>query len=753
VGLNGFMQARLEPESDPLPYRPTGAADRLGLRSGIIQRDRLVEEICVAGDVPLVLVVGGAGYGKTTLLSQWVGQDVRPCVWMTLGKQHDDPAVLVEDLVRALGDVEPFDAATRRGLQATTADFTSVLLPRVGRAIASRARPFVLVLDDVQVLTRRATWAMVQTIADCIPAGSQLALASRTDPQLSLARMRADRRVVTVTTTSLATTAREAAELLRAGGLTISDEEVNRLVERTEGWPAGLYLATLALREQPDASDAGALFAGDDRLVAAYLRDELLRKLPRRTRDLFVHTSVLESLSGPLCDAVLERSDSTQVLDVAANANLLLFPLDRRGEWYRYHHLLREMLRFELQRREPELEPELHRRASRWYEEHGEVDAAISHAIAAGDSARVDALTWQAVPLFVSIGRTATVERWLEPFSPAEIAARPALTVSAAWAALTAGDMGLLNHWAAVASEHDPDELLPDGTPVGAAAALLRATLAEHGIVRMGDDAASAFALDRAGSPYQSVACYLEGAALRLQGQPAAARRRLEQGAAIGKLLTPAAHAHCLGQLALLAIADDDWPEADRFVQQVLDIVDRFELTERPAMAGPLAVTALVRARLGDSAGARTCSKQALFLLSMLTNVGPWIGIEARLLLARTALLLGDVPQARVLVREIDSLVALTPDAQYFEAPLVELRQATDADLIPLGVAAAPMTPAELRVLRYLPTHLTFAAIADELFVSRNTVKTHAISIYRKLGVSSRDPAVAAARRLGLLEH
>jgi LuxR family transcriptional regulator, maltose regulon positive regulatory protein len=594
---------------------------------------------------------------------------------------------------------------------------------------------------------------MVETIADHMPEGSQLALASRSDPQLPLARMRADRRVVTVTATSLAATASEAAALVNAAGLMMGHEDVERLVERTEGWPAGLYLATLALREQPDAPDAGALFAGDDRLVATYLRDELLRTMPKRTRDFFVRTSVLESLTGPLCDAVLERTDSTQVLELAASANLLLFPLDRRGEWYRYHHLLREMLRFELRRGEPELEPELHRRASRWHEEHGDVDAAISHAIAAGDSARVDALTWQAVPLFVSIGRTATVERWLEPFSATEIAARPALTVSAAWAALTAGDMGLLNHWAAVASQHDPDELLPDGTPVGAAAALLRATVGEHGIVRMGEDAATAFALDRPGSPYQSVACYLEGASLRLQGQRGAARRRLEQGAAIGKLLMPAAHAHCLGQLALLAIADDDWPEADRCVRQLLDILDRFELSERPAMAGPLAVAALVRARLGDGGDARTHSKQAIFLLSMLTNVGPWMGIEARLMLARTALFLGDVPQARVLVREVDGLLAVTPDALYFDTWLTELQQATDADQVPLGIATGPMTPAELRVLRYLPTHLTFAAIAEELFVSRNTVKTHAISIYRKLGVSSRDPAVAAARRLGLLEQ
>ena len=565
--------------------------------------------------------------------------------------------------------------------------------------------------------------------------------------------MRANRRLLSLGASHLTMTKEEAGRLISESGLDLADDELRLLVERTEGWAAGLYLATIALRDEPDPGGACERFAGDDHLVADYLRDEMLRALPPRTRDFLVHTSVLDVLSGEACDAVLDRSDSATELDAAATANLMLIPLDRRGESYRYHQLFRDMLQFELHRRNAALEATLHSRASAWYESRGELDAAIGHAQSARDEARVDALMWRAVPAFVSFGRAATVERWLEPYPAADIAARPALAISAAWAAVTIGDLGALGFWSAVVSEHDPNGLLPDGTPVGAAAALLRATVAKDGIAAIRDDAAHAFALDRAGSPFQSVACYLEGAALRVLGDRAAARERLEVGVAIGRLLSPAAHVHCAAQLAVLAIEEDDWPEADRRVEEALGIVEEFRLSERPVMAGTYATAALVRAYMGDGGTARAHSKHSLYLLSMMTSGGPWLAVDARLLLARAALLLGDVALARVLTREADALVALVPDADQFRAAVGELRVATNADQVPLGVAATPMTPAELRVLRYLPTHLTFAAIAEELFVSRNTVKTQAISIYRKLGVSSRDPAVVTARRLGLLEE
>ncbi len=726
---------------------------RIGARAGLVPRPRLLDELRAASDVPVVLVVGGGGFGKTTLVSQWLLDDHRSVAWTSATRQHDDPAVLLAEIVRALDEFEPLEPRAKQQLANVAIDFTSVLVPRLERTVAERARPFVLVIDDVQRLRHRPVWALVQALADCVPAGSQLVLISRTEPNLALGRMRADRRVHTVGSTSLAFDRAEAIDLFEAAGVDLPASHFDQLWRRTEGWPVGLYLATLAIAEQDDPLEAAAQFAGDDRLVVDYVRDEFLAVLPRGSREFLLRASVLDELSAPVCDAVLERDDSARMLADAARSLQLLIPLDRRGAAYRMHQLMRETLRAELVRREPELVQPLHARAATWYEAAGDLDRAVEHLLRAGDRERLEAVIWRATPLFAGAGLTATVDRWLEEFPIDEIAARPALTVAKAWCALTDGDMPSLRYWTNVATEMGDEARLPDGNPLASAAALLRAVVGAEGIERMREDAARAYELDGVGSPYRSVARYLEGAALRIQHRNAEARDRLQDGEMLGAMGVPATQAHCLAQLAALALDEGDWDHATRYVAQFDSIMERFELRERPAMGGSIAISALVHAHAGDSGEARTEAKHALFLVSMLATVAPWINVEARISLARAFLLLGDVGLARTLTREGIDMLALIPDGDALRARLAELEQATQAEHVPPGVLATPMTPAEMRVLRYLPTHLTFAAIAEELFVSRNTVKTQAISIYRKLGVSSRNPAVVAARSLGLLEE
>ena len=417
------------------------------------------------------------------------------------------------------------------------------------------------------------------------------------------------------------------------------------------------------------------------------------------------------------------------------------------------HQLMRDTMRAELRRREPEAERLLHGRAATWYEESGNVDRFVEHLLFAADWERLEGAIWRVSPLLISDGRTATVERWLEGLTEEQLSRRPSFVVTKAWCAFTEGNMPALRHWASVATEIDGDGELPDGSPVAAAAALLRALVGGDGIEATRADAALAYELDRVGSPYRAVARYIEGGTLAISGRNVEARERLEEGEMLGAMSSPAAQAQCLGQLAALAVHDDDWETAERLVRRLDTIIERFGLGERPAMGVSFAIAALVDARRGHAVEARSEGKHALFLLSMLATVAPWISIEARIFLARTFLLLGDVGLARVLTHEATELLVLIPDGEVLEAELAALEQVAEAEPMPLGVLATPMTPAEMRVLRYLPTHLTFAAIADELFVSRNTVKTQAISIYRKLGVSSRNPAVVTARSLGLLEE
>ncbi len=206
----------------------------------------------------------------------------------------------------------------------------------------------------------------------------------------------------------------EAGALFDAAALSLPGPLIDRLCDRTEGWPVGLYLATLAIGEQDDLEAAAAAFAGDDRLVVDYVREELLSALPRRTREFLLQASVLDELGAPVCDAVLERSDSARVLADTAQSLQLLIPLDRRGAAYRMHQLMRETLRAELARREPELERQLHERAATWYEAVGDHDRAVEHLWRAGDRERLEAVIWSATPIFAGIGLTATVERWLE---------------------------------------------------------------------------------------------------------------------------------------------------------------------------------------------------------------------------------------------------------------------------------------------------------------------------------------------------
>jgi LuxR family maltose regulon positive regulatory protein len=294
---------------------------------------------------------------------------------------------------------------------------------------------------------------------------------------------------------------------------------------------------------------------------------------------------------------------------------------------------------------------------------------------------------------------------------------------------------------------------LPDGTPLRSAVLLLHALGGREGLTRTCEDAALAFELDRPDSAFRPIARFIEGSGLRLLGERQLARERLEDGARLSGVLHPSVHVHCLSHLAILAIEDGDLSAGAARVNKAMREIDRYVLGERPAMALAYAVAALSHARQGETADARMAAKHGLWLLEKLTGIGAGLIADAGLSLARATLLLGDVSTSRMLVREAHRVIERYPDPGVLPERLREVERMTDASTVPVGLAATPLTPAEMRVLRYLPTHLSFEAIADELIVSRNTVKTQAIAAYRKLGVTSRAEAVEQARELGLLDE
>jgi LuxR family transcriptional regulator, maltose regulon positive regulatory protein len=722
-----------------------------GLRRGLIQRERIVSRLLSQTDVPTVVVAAPAGYGKTTVLSQWAEADERPFVWITLDERHNDPALLLRSIAAGLNDLDPVDEGVFAALASPRPSISSVVIPRLCRSLRDHHRQFVIVLDDVHRLDRRESLDALVALATSGPDGSQLALGSRGEPSVQLGRLRGRGLVSEVGARDLAMTGSEAHAVLDAGGVELARDQVRRLLERTEGWPVAIYLAALSLSGEEDVARALEGFRGDDRFVADYLRDEFLSRLTRREVDFLTRTSILERLNGGICDAVLGREGSARILRRLSRANLLLVPLDHRDEEYRYHSLLRQMLESELHRLGTRHRSELHTRASRWYGEHGDVDRAVTHAILAGDVEAAGDLIWANAATYESRGRTLTLRSWLDRFTEEQIAASPPLGLALATTHLTSGDGGRIEHLTSAAQDSLEHTARPDRAQLEAAVKVIRAAgAARDGVTRMGEDVAQAFPLLPEDSPWRLLCRLIEGVSYHLRDEREDAVPALEEGARRGAVAAPAVETLCLAQLALIALDEDDIDGAHVVISRAMAEVDVYGTLDYPTQAIVFATSGLVRARRGLVDGATRDVRSSTRLLSRLTDFSPWYECEARITLARGLLALDDVPGARSHLADAARYLQRTPDATVLREWLEQTwREADSAQSV---TGRWPLTPAELRLLHYLPTHLTFREIADQVFVSTNTVKSQAQSIYRKLGVSSRAEAVATAHAAGLLE-
>jgi LuxR family maltose regulon positive regulatory protein len=674
-------------------------------REGFIRRPRLIGRLLGSTGPRVAVIAAPAGYGKTTLLSEWEMHDPRPFTW-------------------ASGRIEQ---------------------AMVG---IDQDEPFVLVLDDAHQLAPSSFEVLRQLVYE-IPAGSLMVIASRTEPRLQLGRLRAHRALLELGARDLAMSTSEAAGLLGAEGLGLSGRQVDALVHATEGWPAALYLASLSLHNGMDV----ARFGGDDAAVADYLREVVLAGLDPNAVDFLVRTSVVDRLSGPVCDAVLDRQDSARTLEELGRSNLLLVPLDRAGRSYRCHALLSQMLQSELQRRDPYAEPELRRRAMEWYAAHDDGGRAIDQAIAAGATTRAGELLRDNVPELISNGRNDVVRSWLSSFTTGQIASDPHLTLVAATSQLIMGRLDAVQRWESVAARALGEPGLNGHRgALAAGVAVMRAASARDGAERMAQDAALGYSLEHEDSPARSTCCFMEGVALHLTGDLAGAERLLVEGARRGAVAAPHIQALCLTQLALMAVDRDDWESAADLCARARAQVAHFSVGDYPTSALVFAVSARVRAHLGRVADAGEDVRHARRLLAELGDFAPWYEAEARAALAHAALRLGNLPDARDLIAEASRYARRMPDARTLHEWLDDVN--AHADTVS-GVALpgpAALTPAELRILGFLPTHLSFREIAGRLYVSANTVKTQAHAVYRKLDASSRSQAVAHATRLGLLD-
>ena len=714
-----------------------------------IARPRLTDRLLLSPPTRLVVLCAPAGFSKTTTLRTWAETDRRPFPWVSCDRRHDDPALLMAAVVKALAGVCRFDPQTATALE-LEASWPDRAIARLGIALEAADEDFALVVDDAHMLCSDGSVAILQGLVSVLPRRAQLVIGSRSDPPLPLARMRANRDLLELGVSDLAMTLRESQRMLRSAEIDLDKQSLRSIHERTEGWPAALQLASLALAGSPDAAVAVEDFAGDDRAVADYLQDEFLAVTDPGLVEFMTRTSILDRLSGPLCDAVLGRSDSASVLRALARSNSLVFPLDRKDETYRYHHLFAGLLRSELARNEPELIGALQASAASWFDSNGRPDLAVEHAIASGDVCLAGRLIWASFPEVTGRGRLATINRWLDEVGRDRLSECHGLLFSAAHADMLAGAGDRAAYWLGLASVVEPSA--DCDVPVETDLLMLRTTLGTEGVGQMGDDAGRVIDLTAPDSAWHGAACFYRGVSLHLLGDPAAATPLLRNAIGLTALESPIMQALGLSQMTAISWRAGDLEAANRFIGEARAQVERCGLAAFPAMVLVYAVEALVRATTGQEGKARSGIATCLQLLGLLNSFPPWYEVETRLALAQTGLRLGDLDMTRDMLGQAQKHADLTADAVVLGAWMHEI----EADL-PVGngvsdIDDSPLTRAEMRTLRYLPTHLTFRQIGEANHVSQNTVKTQARGIYRKLGVGSRAEAVEAALATGLLD-
>jgi LuxR family maltose regulon positive regulatory protein len=438
-------------------------------RRSLLARPRLAERLSRGAEARLTLVSAPAGFGKTTVLAEWLAAGTRPVAWLSLDESDRLPGTFWTYLVTALEGAAPGVGAGALALlrsgQAPIRTVLAALLNELGTAQSLIS----LVLDDYHLAEGPDIQDDVAFLLEHLPPQVHVVISTRADPALPLARLRARGELVEVRAADLRFTPEEVAALLNENiGLNLTAAEIAVLERRTEGWIAALQLAALSLQGRDDGAAFIAGFAGDDRYIVDYLVDEVLERQSEPRRRFLIQTSVLDRLSGPLCDAVTEQSGSRATLASLDRANLFVVPLDDNRRWYRYHHLFADVLRTHLAVERPDDIADLHRRAGTWYEQNQEPVAAVRHALACGDVERAAALVEMAIPTLRMDRQEATIRAWIDAFPAEVIRVRPVLAMGFVGALMAAGEFDGVEE-----RLRDVERLLEPGDDGGAPAATI----------------------------------------------------------------------------------------------------------------------------------------------------------------------------------------------------------------------------------------------------------------------------------------
>jgi LuxR family maltose regulon positive regulatory protein len=724
------------------------------LRPVHVPRERPLAILRSGEDCTLTLVDAPAGSGKTTALAQWLAADADrlSTSWFSVDPSDNDPTrfwtyaiMAVREAIPAFGDASL--AALRGG-----ADIATFVLPPAINELAAAGPRLALVIDDYHLVRNPAIHRQVEQLLDHLPDGVQVVISTRADPPLPLSRWRGRGLLAELRAADLRFSGAEASALMERMQLDIRSDDVERLVERTEGWAAGLSLAGLSMSGRVDTSGFVRDFAGTDRHVLDYLGSEVLAGLAPGAQRFLVRSSVLQRLSGPLCDAVLERHGSGRLLQELEHSNAFVVPLGGTREWYRLHHLFGEVLQSELRTEHADLVPLLHRRASRWFAEKGMTFEAIEHAVEAGDAGLVAGLLGPVSLSYLGGGQVGTVRSWLDRLGEESVAADPRLCLVAGAGQIVLGDDPELTRWLDRAEELPYDGPLPGGpATIEAGVATVRGIVTSGRLSEHLEAARRAVDLER-GDP--TIWRHLAGGglatALYWTGDSEEARPHLEVAARSPLPLLACAG---YGYLGMLAADSGDAAGADRYSTEGERLGEEHKLLTSP----PYGRVLLARGRALGLRGAPAASISSLESAVAVLRPGPYPVelADALLWLAQARHRAGSEESARAAC----GAARLVLEGMAELGILAERWDATERLLSgeePIAAAAPPvaideLSARELDVLQMLPTALSEAEIGQELFISYHTVHSHVRTIYRKLGTSSRAQTVERARATGLL--
>ena len=628
----------------------------------------------------MVVISAAAGSGKSTLAAQWAAVDARPHATIPLSPHLDDPAAFGIVLVDALEALGPPAPRTRAAVTGTEPEFSAVLLPAIRGLAASRRDPYVLVVDDAHLLQHPGCNQLLEAVHDGVPSGSTMALLTRDATPAWLARTRTQGRLVEVRDLALDRT--EAAHVFADVGASIDGPALTDVLEKSEGWAVGLYLAALAQRD-----GHGATTVDFRRFLGDYLQTQVLDNLSDEDVSFLVTTSVLDELNGPLCEAVTGRVDASAVLEELARRIQLVLELDGRPPRYRYHHLFADCLQTKLLAADPESVPLLHERAARWQAEQGELDSAIRHAKRSGDLALTGALVWSGIMPCIGSGRPDRLRSWLADLEDRQIQKERWLTLAASWLSLQEGDGARMQRWALAAEGHAGRDwrqhVATDEYAASLATLLVLIGPSLNDVVALSGDALRGLPPD---SGFRPPTAWLRGVALTLLGRLDEGRDSIVQAETWAIALeVPAIEADSLAFLGVLAILGGDRGAGLRQITRSVDLIERHHLDRLATSAHTITAQAFALAVNGDRRDAAAAFAKARRLSGMVTAIAPWFAVTGRLIQARTAMLLGDGATARILANEASR--KMTPDLEgtLVESMLVDTRAALKSMTIDSG--------------------------------------------------------------------